>query len=294
MANCHPNTAKCGYSPIQLQSPDMNQDPSPILDATPVTTSADEVSPDEFDEIDAILDELRGRYDETPQWEFCEGFMAALICCRRDIPMAEYLEVLLAVGEDESNEGSFVDSAQQERFMALWNKRWAEVATALDADVKSLDDEAAYQPEVMDVRAAVAELPPQERDAVSADEIPAFAQVWALGYMFAVESWPEEWAAPRDKDAAKWLDAALQAMVALTEDDDGEPEVSPFSDDGPPTMSVVRLNAFADGVWAVYDLREIWRTIGPRVAALRKSDEPGRNDPCHCGSGKKYKKCHGA
>jgi preprotein translocase subunit SecA len=23
-------------------------------------------------------------------------------------------------------------------------------------------------------------------------------------------------------------------------------------------------------------------------------DEPGRNDPCWCGSGKKYKKCHGA
>jgi uncharacterized protein YecA (UPF0149 family) len=27
-----------------------------------------------------------------------------------------------------------------------------------------------------------------------------------------------------------------------------------------------------------------------------KRDEPkiGRNDPCWCGSGKKYKKCHGA
>ena len=23
------------------------------------------------------------------------------------------------------------------------------------------------------------------------------------------------------------------------------------------------------------------------------ADEPGRNDPCPCGSGKKYKKCHG-
>jgi len=23
-------------------------------------------------------------------------------------------------------------------------------------------------------------------------------------------------------------------------------------------------------------------------------DKPGRNDPCPCGSGKKYKKCHGA
>ena len=28
----------------------------------------------------------------------------------------------------------------------------------------------------------------------------------------------------------------------------------------------------------------------PFVAA----EKPGRNDPCHCGSGKKYKKCHGA
>ena len=26
---------------------------------------------------------------------------------------------------------------------------------------------------------------------------------------------------------------------------------------------------------------------------LRKEDKVGRNDPCPCGSGKKYKKCHG-
>jgi preprotein translocase subunit SecA len=25
-----------------------------------------------------------------------------------------------------------------------------------------------------------------------------------------------------------------------------------------------------------------------------KGDKVGRNDPCPCGSGKKYKKCHGA
>jgi hypothetical protein len=29
--------------------------------------------------------------------------------------------------------------------------------------------------------------------------------------------------------------------------------------------------------------------VGQRVA----SDLPGRNDPCWCGSGKKFKKCHG-
>jgi uncharacterized protein len=59
-------------------------------------------------------------------------------------------------------------------------------------------------------------------------------------------------------------------------------------------MSTARLNAFADGVWAVYDLREIWRTLGPRVETVRKADTPGRNDLCSCGSGKKFKKCCGA
>jgi preprotein translocase subunit SecA len=27
---------------------------------------------------------------------------------------------------------------------------------------------------------------------------------------------------------------------------------------------------------------------------VRAEKTPGRNDPCWCGSGKKYKKCHGA
>ncbi len=37
------------------------------------------------------------------------------------------------------------------------------------------------------------------------------------------------------------------------------------------------------------------RAEGPRVVIKRKSEEVAkRNDPCPCGSGKKYKKCHGA
>jgi uncharacterized protein len=44
----------------------------------------------------------------------------------------------------------------------------------------------------------------------------------------------------------------------------------------------------------VYDLRELWKTMGPKVETVRAEATPGRNDLCHCGSGKKYKKCHGA
>ena len=90
------------------------------LSAAPVQS----LSPEEFDAIDAILDDMRRRFDETPQWEFCEGFMAALVCCRRVIGPDEYLPVLL-------DTEAFTDAAQRDRFMALWNRRWVEVVEAL-------------------------------------------------------------------------------------------------------------------------------------------------------------------
>jgi len=34
-------------------------------------------------------------------------------------------------------------------------------------------------------------------------------------------------------------------------------------------------------------------TEAPKQQPFVKEKEPGRNDPCPCGSGKKYKKCHG-
>ena len=254
-----------------------------------------------FDELDAILDDLRSRYDETPQWEFCEGFMAAVICSRRPIATDDYLAVLLGLPAEaqageapDEDSGSFASDEQRERFLALWNQRWNEVATALEAEVDSLEDDACYHPEVMDIRGVVADMPPDEQAAFAKEDLPAFAQVWALGFMFAVESWPDEWTAPRDKDAAKWLDGALQAIVAMTEDDTGTPEVSPLSEEGTPSTSIARLNAFGEAIWAVYDLRELWKTLGPKVETLRKEATPGRNDPCSCGSGKKYKKCCGA
>ncbi len=258
------------------------------------------LTPDDFDKLDDILDELRTRNSETPQWEFCEGFMAALICGRRIVTPDEYLPVLLDTGED--GEGKFADDAQFELFFKLWSRRWKEITAALDADVESLEDDCAFYPQVMDVRGVMAGLSEEERATAMRDnpgeDVPAFGQVWALGFMFAVEAWPDDWVAPpKDKDAIKWLNDALGAMVALTEDDTGPVEVSVLEQEdgkeGPPSMSKARLEAFGEAVWAVYDLREMWQSIGPRVEQVFKTAEPGRNDLCHCGSGRKYKKCHG-
>lgn len=258
-------------------------------------TPAQELLPQEaFDELEDILEALRARGNETPQWEFCEGFLAALVCCRRAIPDDEFFPVLLGLEEGES----FADDAQRQRFMDLWARRRQEVTVALDTPIEALDDERAYAPEVMDVRGALAVMPPEERAEIERDTHgeppPAFAQVWALGFMFLVENWPEEWAPPRDKEAARWLDESLDAVVALAEDDEEPPTLPALDEDGPPSVSEARLNDYAAALWAVYDLRELWRSLGPRVETVRKAPAPGRNDPCPCGSGKKYKKCHGA
>ena len=241
--------------------------------------------------------------------------MAALICLRRPIDEAEYLPVLLGAPDEPAPDGLEPDAIepdaqplssaapfgsvnQQARFVRLWRRRWNEVRDALDADVESLEDERCYAPEVLDMRSMVAEMAAEERAdferELGSDTLPAFAQVWALGFMYAVENWPEEWVPPRDREATEALNAALIAIVALTEDDDSEAEVSPFVEDGPPSVSRARLNAFGDAIWAVYELRDVWRSVGPRVETVRKPAAPGRNDPCPCGSGKKYKKCHGA
>ena len=269
---------------------------------TPASAAASALGPDELDELDSLLDDLRTREEDVPQWEFCDGFLTALVCTRRPVPAAEWLPMLLGDGlELDVAEGeplplvpTFKDLAQQERFLALWELRRAEVQAQLDEQAESLDADNAFQPEVIDMRGAIASLPEEERAEMAGQEIPSFGQVWALGFMFAVENWPEDWATPRDKEAAQWLDGALESIVALTEDDTGKPEICMYAEDGPPSTSQERLEVFGEAIWGVYDLRQLWRSLGPRQETIVKGEQPGRNNPCPCGSGKKYKKCCGA
>lgn len=248
----------------------------------------------DFDALEGILDDLRTRGEDVPSWEFLEGAMAALVCTRRPVMPGEYLPLLMGWDAADSEATRFADEAQAQRFFELWNRRWNEVVDALDADVDDLDDERAYHPELMDVRGAVATLNDEARAEMAGQDTPAYGQVWALGFMFVVENWPDEWEPPRDKDTAGWIDEALDAIFALTEDDRSPPVFNLYAEDGPPSISEERADALGSALWAVYDLRQIWRSLGERAEPVRKAAAPGRNDPCPCGSGKKYKKCHGA
>ena len=253
-------------------------------DAAPPSENAP-LGADDFDAQDTVLDALREAEELTPDWEFCEGFLAALVCTRRPVGPDEYWPVLL---------GEQFRPMEHMEFVWRWKRRWAEIEAALDAEVETLEDERAYQPEVLDVRGAVLELPEDQRGDTDYEQLPSFGEAWAHGFLHAVRNFADDWAPPRDREIADMLDDALEAIEALASPDTGKPVLSMHSENGPPSVSEQRLNDFGEALWSVYDLRQIWKSLGPRVEAVRKAPEPGRNDPCPCGSGKKYKKCHGA
>ena len=66
-----------------------------------------------------------------------------------------------------------------------------------------------------------------------------------------------------------------------------EPDSSSGGPDQPSALAAAAAAGGADG-------GEYYEE--PQRIEQVKRDEPkvGRNDPCPCGSGKKYKKCHGA
>ena len=69
-----------------------------------------------------------------------------------------------------------------------------------------------------------------------------------------------------------------------------------YWDSYPKGVAAVDLeDAIEEMVVTVADLSDLTREARYRVETVRReTPKVGRNDPCHCGSGKKFKQCHGA
>lgn len=251
----------------------------------------DDVSSATFDALEEVLDDVRERHPNTPYLEYVDGWLTALICTRREITEDEWLPALFGCEAHEL----FASPAEQTRFMMNWLAREAQLRAALEAPVERLDDPRALAPAVFDWRGMVAALTDAQRAEILRDDQPplALGQSWAAGFMIAVDTFAEEWTLPRDKEIARMMIDAVAAIKNLLPDDAGVPALNLYDENGAPSVSQARWDAYGDALWAVYDLYDFAQSMGPRVAPVR-SVKIGRNDPCPCGSGKKYKKCHGA
>ncbi len=247
--------------------------------------------------LDEVLGELSEHHEYMPLWEYCEGAMTALVCTRSEVPEAEWLQVLLDLDPDSLDPATgFSSEAQRTRFLMNWYAREAQIRQSLEMPVESPDDPHMLDPAFVDIRGLIASQPREEGapEIEDAESLPSFAYAWARGFMTVVSTWEEEWAPPRDKAIAADMADTLECIEALCEEDTDPPTLNLYDEEGPPTVSQQRLEKVGEALWAVYDLYAIAKSLGPRIDPVRNEAKTGRNDPCPCGSGKKYKKCCGA
>ncbi|MDO5624261.1 MAG: UPF0149 family protein [Pseudomonadota bacterium] len=289
------------------------QPPNPSDEANDENNALDDAAMATLGALEDALDAMRARRQDVPQWEFCEGVLTAMLCMRRAVSQSEWLHHLLA---DREGGEAFASEGERTHFLMHWYAREAQLRAALEAPVDDLRDERALQPGLIDWRGmALAmeqeqaqEQPPADadapqdaasdtdeaEDALTPEALPAYGQLWALGFITVTELWADDWAPPRDKEIAADMTDALDCVAALLDDDTVTPAFNFFDDDAPPSTSAARIDAFGEALWAVYDLYAIAKSLGPRAAPVRHTGKVGRNDPCPCGSGKKHKKCCGA
>lgn len=109
---------------------------------------------------------------------------------------------------------------------------------------------------------------------------------WALGFMQAVELRAEAWDALllHKKESGRLAPIVLVSM-------DEEERLAAGEGPVDPAMLLEANEVLPDAAVAVYDF---WRERELKGTPRVKETTAGRNDPCSCGSGKKYKKCCGA
>lgn len=154
----------------------------------------------------------------------------------------------------------------------------------LDLDESSEAEEEAATPVGEDEEQAQARATYDSMSLISRTLMP-----WVAGFQHAALCFPE--LSELDDDAVM---AALARLYRhLPAETDEEKEIVATLDREHPLTDLD--DAIEELVVTVADLCDLTEERRYKVETLKR-DGPklGRNDPCHCGSGRKYKQCHGA
>jgi uncharacterized protein len=126
----------------------------------------------------------------------------------------------------------------------------------------------------------------------AADDEDDFGSDWALGFLRAVEMRKPQWDAWFDEE--EWILDGIFDIISLLNGEQRFDADGNALDEARPLSTEERKEIIADLPWLLIDLHhQRIRALTPRTP-VRREATTGRNDPCPCGSGKKFKKCCGA
>ena len=247
----------------------------------------------ELDAFDKTVEALAG-FNAEISFEWADGFLAALAAAPRRLPVEEWLPALCG----DAFERAFSDPESAAVAQAPLVHRLTVLCDQLDPEAL-FDD-----PEQLRLDPLIGEVSDELRQRLvddgenSAEEVAMMQTggLWAEGFFDGVAAFPALWEEPPHEDASVLFKQAFDQIAALLMppgSDEWKAHVAehyPKAGEGEPT----RDDLLTEACMSVQDLRLFWVDFAPKTETRRVEATPGRNDSCPCGSGKKFKKCHGA
>ncbi|MFN3985357.1 MAG: UPF0149 family protein [Rhodocyclaceae bacterium] len=233
---------------------------------------------DDFDELEALLvSEVVP--EDCMNLEMLDGYLAAVLVSPTVVPAAAWLP---AVWSAHADDASFASGSRMQRVIGLVLRYHNELATTIG------------QPDGWEPFCYASQ----------GDQTFEVGEEWAEGFAQGLETWPERWPEEVPDAVAESVQARLDDLLSAWSDEQDEASGEPArKGDAPVVTEAERIQWLETARTAVADIGATWTKLGlarpvplevGSPARMVGSGGPGRNDPCSCGSGKKYKKCCGA
>lgn len=204
----------------------------------------------------ALLDS-RAENSSTMRLDEAQAFLLALISGPDPVDAALWLPEILA---------------EEHRFDAAEQQHIAELLTAWVDDMRA---------ELQQGRLPEPVLYPDEQGGTD-------YYTWCNAYLYALDIAPTDWFAGPEDEAFEDLFYPVMALGGVYDATEDEPAVIDIGERERRALA----EQLPESLLAVY---RYWRVKTRKPQTLRRDGpKTGRNEPCPCGSGKKYKACCGA
>jgi uncharacterized protein len=245
----------------------------------PLAASAQDLSDAEFAELDDLLAGVPEPLEPLDA-VMLDGFLAGVIVQPELIATERWLPHVFDAGGHRWGEAE--PTPEQARARVLIARRHA-------AMNRSLAEFGGFEPLILEPVGDDEGVPPEGPDAPALDATTRAILPWVAGFEFAASIFPAMY--ELDDDAVATTLTRLYRFLPA-EGDEEEATAALLAREHP----IATLDAAIEEVVAcVGELYDLTAPLRYQVETVRRTaPKVGRNDPCPCGSGRKFKVCHGA
>jgi uncharacterized protein len=222
---------------------------------------------EEFDHLSEVLKRFGDK--RAMNLEQMDGFLAALICSPELVPPSEYLPVIW--GGDIVLEDQFSAQPILNDFLSLIMRHWNSI-------IDTLQSGEIHLPLLLEDQNGI-----------------THGNDWANGFLRGMELRKANWADLIDDEENG---GSLIPIFTLAHEHDPDPAMRPYKEPASAELRETLIVGAAAGMNRIYHYFEAQRLLGKdplgNMATFRRvTPKIGRNEPCPCGSGKKFKHCCG-